>query len=261
MSSSALGGAWHRMPNQANGYSTKLSVRCSAGWPICRSRPNRPRRRRFRRESPWPCPSASVKRIFGVSDCEVDDLGVGDGEMDLAAVPFAGGGEVDEDLVLRVQPDGLPDEIGRNRSGGSPRRIADRCPRACTRPSAPDPRRPNRPACSRCRVRECRRGGWFGWSRGRASRPRCCRYRPWTAGGTASVPAGPPPTMPTRVLRTSGLRTIDLLCQGMADRESADRAGCFSGRRISGWIPWADGRCGRLRSRSPASARPAPGRG
>jgi len=42
----------------------------------------------------------------------VRDLRVGHRVVHLSAVTFAGGGEVDEYLVLRVQPDCFPDEVG-----------------------------------------------------------------------------------------------------------------------------------------------------
>ena len=57
-------------------------------------------------------PSASVNRIFGVSVGQVEHLGVGHRVVDLPAVAFPGGGEVDEHLVLRVQPHRFPDQVG-----------------------------------------------------------------------------------------------------------------------------------------------------
>src|SRR5699024_7557861 len=56
----------------------------------------------------------------GAFGLDIAEAGVGDRVVDRLSGAFAGGGEVDEDLVLRVEPDGFADEFGEVEGVGGP---------------------------------------------------------------------------------------------------------------------------------------------
>jgi hypothetical protein len=57
-------------------------------------------------------PSEVVAVTHGTFGLDIAEAGVRDRVIGGTACPFAGGGEVDEDLVLGVEPDGFADEFG-----------------------------------------------------------------------------------------------------------------------------------------------------
>ncbi len=132
-----------------------------------------------------------------------------DAKPHVAAVPFAGIGEVDKHVGLRVELCRGADQLRGSRSGGCRRRTRARHLHGGSRLGVRDRRRRSRPAGRPSPLRGSRRGGYVRSRRGDGCRSRRSRCRPRAKRWESMSPAGPAPTTPTCV-RVSG-READIM--------------------------------------------------